>query len=128
MPAIHMTIRLRRTPDSILVKRPSLYYIGLMHNIHASQEKTININTLVHRSTGALMAVSEDLEGFSLAGKSHDEILRKLEGALRDYFDLLGFDLISINVSSKDDGEITGFNPRLPAFIARASLGEKHAA
>src|SRR5581483_8281689 len=99
-----------------------------MQQNQRSSQKTIHIKTLVHKSTGALLAVSDDLSGFMVAGKTHDEIERKLEGALRDHFDLLGVELISISLSSEDENEIGGFDRSLPAFIARASFGEKHAA
>jgi hypothetical protein len=91
------------------------------------EQKIIHIKTLVHKSTGALLAVSDDLKGFMVAGKTHDEIEHKLETALRDHFELLGFALISILVSSEED-EVAGFDRSLPAFTARASLEEKHAA
>jgi hypothetical protein len=119
---------LARTPNLILVKRKRAYYIGFMQQNQRTTEKTLYIKTLVHKGTGALLAVSDDLSGFMVAGKTHEEIENKLAGALRDHFDLLGFELISIDVSSEDDDEVAGFDRSLPAFIARASLGEKHVA
>ena len=91
-------------------------------------ETLINIRTLVHSSTGALMAVSDDLDGFMVAGKTYAEIRRKLEGALRDHFELLGHELLSVTFTPEKDNEVGGFESTLPAFIARAAIEEKHSA
>jgi hypothetical protein len=90
-------------------------------------ETIIRIRTLAHKGTGALMAISDDLPGFMVAGRTHDEIEGKLEAAIRDHYDLLGCDVVSVTVSS-EDGAVAGFESTLPAFIAHASFGDKHAA
>jgi hypothetical protein len=91
------------------------------------EEIDIKIKTLVHKSTGALMAVSDDLPGLWVAGATYDEIEGKLEAAIRDHYDLLGRDVVSIALSS-EDGDIAGFESTLHAFVAHASLGGRHAA
>jgi hypothetical protein len=68
-----------------------------------TDESIIRIRTLQHKSTGALMAVSDDLPGFMVAGRTHDEIERKIEGAIRDHYDVLGCDVVSVTVASNVD-------------------------
>jgi hypothetical protein len=97
-----------------------------MENLPLVTEIVINIRTLAHKGTGALMAVSDDLAGFYVAGRTHNEIEAKIEAAIRDHYALMGSEVISVTVSS-EDGDVAGFESTLPAFIAHASLGEKHA-
>ena len=93
---------------------------------HAAVSKRIEIKTLVHTRTGLIMAVSDDLKGFSVVGNSYAEIEKKIPDALRDHFDLLGFGVVSVDVASADGG--TGFQAMPLAIIAQASLWEKHPA
>jgi hypothetical protein len=98
-----------------------------MGNQPRTEETIIKIRTLVHKGTNALLAVSDELRGFMVAGATLDEVERKLEGAIRDHFEMMGCEVVSVTVSSEED-DIVGFESNLPAFIAHASFGEKHAA
>jgi hypothetical protein len=86
-------------------------------------EKRIEIRTLIHTGTGLMMAVCDELKGFSVVGDTYAEIERKLPDALRDHFDLLGFEVGTLDVHSED--EDSGFRAMPPAIIAEASLREK---
>jgi hypothetical protein len=89
-------------------------------------KKSITIRTLVHSGTGALIAVSDDLRGFMVAGVTSDEIAGKLEGALRDHFEMMGNIVISVTIEP-ETGDVSGFNREMPAFIANTCLSDKHA-
>jgi hypothetical protein len=84
------------------------------------EHKIIHIKTLTHKSGGLYMAVSDDLPGLSIAGLSTEEIEGKLEGAIRDFLEMSGLDVISIELSRDARFAMPDFGP--PAFIADASL------
>jgi hypothetical protein len=84
------------------------------------EHKIIYIKTLAHKSGGLYMAVSDDLPGLSIAGLSTEEIEGKLEGAIRDFLKMSGWEVISIELSRDARFAMQDFGP--PAFVADASL------
>jgi len=84
------------------------------------QKKIINIRTLAHVSGGLYVAVSRDLPHFSVAGTSPEEIEGKLERAIREFLELSGHKVISVELVREELLAPPDFGP--PAFIAHAAL------
>ena len=120
----HLT-RIVRTPKAAVVKRPFAHYVGDMQHMRETVEKRIEIKVLVHSTTGLMMAVCDELKGFMVPGRSIREIERKLPGAIRDHFDLLGYEVGDVVVENSDVDD--GFQVMPAAIIAQASLWEKRA-
>ena len=91
-----------------------------MNDTPAIKHKIIYIRTLAHKSGGLYIAVSDDIPGLSIAGLSTEEIEGKLEGAIRDFLEMSGCEVISIELSRDARFAMPDFGP--PAFIADASL------
>ena len=83
-------------------------------------DKTIRIRLLKHKDTDLLMAVSDELRGLVLHGRSVDEIERRLPAAIGDLLRAEGFDVVSMSLMVDKAFEVPDFGP--PAFIANASL------
>lgn len=80
----------------------------------------IAIQSKVHRSTGLLVAFSDDLPGLLVHGRTDDEISAKLPGALREILEALGRRVLSVQLIETGDSEPAGFEPR--GFRAAAEL------
>jgi hypothetical protein len=96
-----------------------------MQHMRETVEKRIEIKVLVHSTTGLMMAVCDELKGFMVPGRSIREIERKLPGAIRDHFGLLGYEVGDVVVENSDVDD--GFQEMPAAIIAQASLWEKRA-
>ena len=83
----------------------------------------VRITVLSYKKSDLLMAISHDLSGFVVHGRSIEEIEGKLTGALKDFLEASGFNVFSIE-SHKED--IHDFGP--PAFIASAALNKSYCA
>jgi hypothetical protein len=83
-------------------------------------EKTIKIRTLEHLSGGLFMAVSDDVPGLSVAGLSQEEIEKKIPGAIREFLELLGHKVLSVEIIPDALHARAHFG--LPGYIAHASL------
>ncbi|MGB7088941.1 MAG: hypothetical protein WBD43_02660 [Methylovirgula sp.] len=82
-------------------------------------QQIIYIKTLAHQSGGLFMAVSDELPGLAIAGFSPEEIEGKLEGAIRDFLEMAGNRVISVDLMRDAKFEASNFGP---SFVARASL------
>ena|SRR5579863_7361295 len=91
-----------------------------MRNSTEYSEKLIKIQTLAHADGGLFMAISDDLDGFSLAGRSSIELERKLPEAIRDFLEFSGYVVVSVELVRDKRLADTDFGP--PAFIAHASV------
>jgi hypothetical protein len=89
-------------------------------------KKIVRIKTLEHASGGLFVAVSDDLPGLSIAGLSTDEIENKIPAAVREFLELSGYQVLSIEISR--DARVARAQFGLPGFIAHASLMANHAA
>jgi hypothetical protein len=83
-------------------------------------DKTIRIKVLAHKGGDLLMAVSEDLRGLVVHGRSDDEIEEKLPGVVRDLLEADGFEVVSLQIERQDESPVPDFGP--PTFVANASL------
>ena len=101
-------------------------HIGDMTNARDTEEKVLRIKTLKHDSGALFMAVSDDLPGLSVAGLSTDELEQKIPVAVREFLELSGRKVLSIEVIRDALYSQAHFGP--PSFIAHASLMAKHAA
>jgi hypothetical protein len=111
--AIPMRCQERKSiPYCTLAKRR----VGAMTMI----EKTIKIKILGHKGGDLLMAVSDDLRGLVVHGRSDEEIEERLPGAVRDLLEADGFDVVSLQIKRQDESPVPDFGP--PTFVANASL------
>ena len=83
-------------------------------------EKTIRIKILAHNRSDLLMAVSEDLRGLVVHGRSDAEIEAKLPAAVRDLLEADGFGVVSLQIERQDESPVPDFGQ--PTFVANASL------
>ncbi|HLH11478.1 MAG TPA: hypothetical protein VKV77_06310 [Methylovirgula sp.] len=90
------------------------------------QRQTIYIKTLAHQSGDLFMAISDQLPGLSIAGFSPEEIEGKLAGAIRDFLEMAGHKVISIDLTRDARVAASNFGP--PGFVAHASLESCRAA
>lgn len=107
-----------------LVKRLDSRHIRHMNGA-VIEHKLIHIRTLAYKSGGLYMAVSDDLPGLSIAGLSTDEIESKLVGAVRDFLEISGFEVISVQLSRDVRFAMPDFGP--PHFVADASFSSSAA-
>jgi hypothetical protein len=91
-----------------------------MNDTPVIKHKIIYIRTLAHKSGGLYIAVSDDIPGLSIAGLSTEEIEGKLDGAIRDFLEMSGCEVISIELSRDARFAMPDFGP--PAFIAEVAI------
>lgn len=84
------------------------------------EERVIRVHLVEHRKTGLLAAVSDDLRGLVVHGRTPQEIEKLLPDAIRDILVAQGFEVISVTAEPDERLNSAGFGP--PAFIANASL------
>jgi len=97
-----------------------------MEQVETITQKLIRIKTLEHRSNGLLIAISDDIPGLSVVGYSVEEIKSKMDGAIRDFLEMAGHKVISLELAPDTRLIDLEFGP--PAFIAHASLSTRHSA
>ncbi len=73
--------------------------------------KTIRIKVVQHRKSDLLVAISDDLSGLMVPGRTDEELQDKIEGAIREILEAQGHTVISIT-TEKDFGSLA---PRIPA-------------
>jgi predicted esterase len=83
-------------------------------------EKIIKIRVLSHSTTGLLMAMSDDMPGLVVHGRSDEDLERKLPAALRELLEASGFTVVDVTLMRDESAAMHNFGP--PAFIANASL------
>lgn len=83
-------------------------------------EKTIRIRLVGYKNSNLLMAVSDDLRGLVVHGRSQQEIAPKLEGAVRELLEAEGFRVLRLTVATEHESPVAEIGP--PTFIANASL------
>jgi hypothetical protein len=88
------------------------------------EEKSIKIKVLRYNKTGLLMAMSEDMPGLIVHGRSDEELERKLPLAVRDLLEADGHEVVQVTVVRDESSSPHNFGP--PAFIANASLTAMH--
>lgn len=84
------------------------------------QKQVIHIHILEHRTTDLLVAVSDDLYGLVVHGRSEEEIRDRLPGVIRELIEAQGHQLLSLDVKQDDRLARAGFG--LPAYVASAAL------
>jgi hypothetical protein len=84
------------------------------------EDRTIRITLRRHDETGLLAAMSEDLVGLVVFGRTPEEIATKLPIAVRELLEALGYVVHSATVLPDNRASGAGFG--LPAYIANASL------
>ena len=87
------------------------------------ETRTIHVYLLRHREGDLLAAISTELHGLVVHGRSPEEIERKLAGAVRDLLEAEGHTVISVAVERDDRVTGAGFGP--PPFIANAALAAR---
>lgn len=86
--------------------------------------KTIRIRIVEHRDSGLLVALSEDLKGLMVPGRSDNEIAKKLPDAVREILEAEGNKVISVTADTNDNHLPPIFMAR--DFIANAQIEAVH--
>jgi hypothetical protein len=94
-------------------------HMGLEH-------RTINIQTLRHKDTGLLIALSDDLKGLYVHARTMDDLLSRIPVAIRDILEADGFRVLDVSEVSPPPEAKAGFVPAMRKF--EASLGSREAA
>lgn len=81
--------------------------------------QVIHVHVLKHQDTGLLMAVSDDLPGLIVHGRSEAELETRIPNAIRDLLEASGGYVESVTME-RDKRHVPEFGP--PAFIANAAL------
>jgi len=82
------------------------------------ERRTVRISLLQHRKTGLLLAVSPDLAGLMVPGRSEDELLGKIPAAIQELLEADGIDVILIEQVRRSPEIPEDFIP--PAYVADA--------
>jgi hypothetical protein len=83
-------------------------------------ERLIHIHLIRHQKTGLLAAVSDDLHGLVVHGKSPDDIFKRLSAAVSDLIEAEGMKVLSVSVERDERLTLAGYGP--PAFLASAAI------
>lgn len=84
------------------------------------ERREIHVYVLQHKRNDLMVAISPELRGLVLHGRSSEEIERTLPGAVRDLLEAEGNKIASLTVRRDDRIADAGFGP--PPFIADAHL------
>ena len=82
--------------------------------------KQIRIQILQHKKTDLLMAISHDLPGLLVPGRSEEEIAERLPAAVQEILEAQGKTVVGVPRVRPDPGFPTDFMP--PAYITDAVL------
>lgn len=85
-------------------------------------EKTIKVSVLKHDRSDLWMAVSEDMAGLVVHGRSAEEVAERVPGVLQDLLEADGHRVMNVELVEDKERTIPEFGP--PAFVANASLCE----
>ena len=61
--------------------------------------RTLRIKVVEHKTTHLLIAVSDDLPGFTLAARSEDQVLKELPAAIQEWLEAQGETVVSITAT-----------------------------
>ena len=86
----------------------------------SKQERTIHVYLLQHEKTKLFVAISAELRGLVVHGRSPDEIEGKLSAAVQDILEAEGHQVVAVQIERDDRIVESGFGP--PPYIANASL------
>ncbi|HZT89711.1 MAG TPA: hypothetical protein VFA12_17210 [Stellaceae bacterium] len=87
--------------------------------------RLIRIRLIRHDKMGLLAAISEDLHGLVVHGRSGGEIGDRLEGAIRELLEAQGDTVVNLRIEEDRRVADAGWQA-LPDFIANASLADGH--
>jgi hypothetical protein len=82
--------------------------------------REIRVHFVENRSTGLLVALSDDLKGLMVAGRSAAQIESELPDAIREMLEAGGGEVISVTTAQDPKNLPTGFSS--PVLIASARL------
>ena len=86
--------------------------------------KIVKIEVVRHRTTGLLVAMSDDLPGLMVHGRTDEEIDERLEGAVRELLEAEGKTVVDIEVTPAEDGLPKGFVTGAVIASARLAYAE----
>lgn len=83
-------------------------------------EKTITIKVIGHKTSGLLVAYSDELHGLVIHGRTIEELKEKSPAAVREILEAMGETVAGVEVRANDGPHLENFVP--PSFIAQACL------
>lgn len=83
-------------------------------------KKIINIKVLCHRTSDLMMAISDDLPGLIVPGRTEEELSERIPAAIEEIYQAQGYEVLNVEAVPEDNQIPSGF--KVPAFIASASL------
>jgi len=63
---------------------------------HPVETRTIRIKVAEHRNSDLLVAISDDLKGLMVPGRSEEELLNKLPAAISELLEVQGFKVLAV--------------------------------
>ena len=87
-------------------------------------EREVRLTVLQHRTTDLLMAVSCDLPGLMVPGRSAEELNAKLPAAIQELLEAEGHRVVSVEIAERDWNLPADFLP--PPHIADALIRLAH--
>jgi hypothetical protein len=81
-----------------------------MTSAHEIVTRLVNIRIVQYRNSDLLVALSDDLKGLMVPGRSEQEIANKVPDAVREIFEAQGFRVVSVTSESEN---------LPPSFVAR---------
>lgn len=89
---------------------------------YETMEKIVSISTMIHPKTGLLVAVSDDLKGLLVHGRSEAELLQRIPVAIRDILEAGGHRIESVEpLYETSPAAPPDFQPVARKYQARAS-------
>jgi hypothetical protein len=86
--------------------------------------RLIKIRVVQHRTSDLLVALSDDLKGLMVPGRSDEELERKIPMAVREILEAQGFRVISVTADSATGDLPAAFMAR--EFVANAKVEAAH--
>lgn len=86
--------------------------------------RLIKIRVVQHRNSDLLVALSEDLKGLMVPGRSDEELEQKVPDAIREILEAQGFKVISVTADFEDDSLPDAFMAR--ELVANAKVEATH--
>jgi hypothetical protein len=90
------------------------------------EHRLITIQTIRHRETGLIVAMSDEMKGLYVHARTDADLLERIPIAIRDILEADGYEVLDISEVGSPPAVNTGFVPALRKF--EASLASRQAA
>ncbi|MFZ1105974.1 MAG: DUF1902 domain-containing protein [Hyphomicrobiaceae bacterium] len=88
------------------------------------ESRLITIQTIRHRDTGLIVAMSDEMRGLYVHARTDADLLERIPIAIRDILEADGYDVLDISEVGTSPDTSTGFVPALRKFEASLAVRE----